>query len=278
MIATQNPFTEQLQKKITTLEVCNQTLENEITYLKEQLEWLKRNLFGKRSEKIIPPDENQLEFDGFGNLREVETVEKKIIAAHTRQKPKRDGKDKITLPADIPVETTVIDIPEEQKVCPKTGKALVKIGEEITCKLSHKPGSYFIKKIIRPKYALPGNIDSGISIASLTGSLLTRCFADESLLADIMVKKYADHLPLYRQSEILSREKIFISRQLLCQWILRAGLALKPLQTLMTKMILESGNVFVDETPIKMLAPGKGKTKEAYVWVLALWQKQGSAL
>ena len=112
---------------------------------------------------------------------------------------------------------------------------------------------------------MPGSVDSGISIAPLPDSLLTRCFADESLLADIMVKKYADHLPLYRQSEILSRERIFISRQLLCKWILRAGLELRPLQTLMTKTILESGNVFVDETPIKMLAPGKGRSEERRV-------------
>jgi hypothetical protein len=93
--------------------------------------------------------------------------------------------------------------------------------------------------------------------------------ADESLLADIMVKKFADHLPLYRQSEIMSREGIKISRQLLAKWIVRAGLALKPLHELMTIKILESGNVFIDETPLKMLDPGKGKTKEAYAWVLA---------
>jgi transposase len=261
MTATQNTSLEQLQKE-------NSELKNEINYLKEQLGWFKRNLFGKRSEKIVPRDENQLEFDGFGNLPEEEKEEKKTVSSHTRRKPKRNGKDKITLPEDIPTETTVLDIPEEEKVCPETGKPLVKIGEEVTHKLAYKPGSYYLKKIIRLKYASPDRPENGISIAPLPESLMDRCFADESLLADIMVKKYADHLPLYRQSEMRAREEIKISRQVLCQWVMRAGMALKPLYTLMKNKILESGNVFVDETPVKMLDPGRGKAKEAYAWVL----------
>jgi len=103
----------------------------------------------------------------------------------------------------------------------------------------------------------------------LPESLLLRCVADESFLADLLVKKFGDHLPLYRQSEILSREGIMISRQILCQWVVRVGMALKPLHDVMALRILESGNVFVDETPVKMLSPGKGKTQTAYMWILA---------
>lgn len=262
MKAAQSIPIEQHQNEVVTL-------KNEISSLKEQIEWFKRNMFGKRSEKVIPKNEYQLEFDGFGDLQEIEKDEKKTVACHTRRNPKRDGKDKVKLPEDLPTVTTVIDIPEDEKICSETGKPLVKIGEEITHKLCFKPGSYFIKKFVRPKYVLQGSADKGVLIAPLPDSLLTRCLADESLLADIMVKKYADHLPLYRQNEILSRQKIFISRQLLCNWVLRAGIALKPLHQLMTKKILESHNVFVDETPVKMLSPGKGKTKQAYAWVLA---------
>jgi len=260
MIAPQITSIEQLQSE-------NKALQNENKVLKEQLEWFKRNVFGQRSEKIIPKDK-QLQFDGFGNLQEENKEEKKTVKSHERRKPKRTGKDKVKLPADLPTETTFIDVPEDEKVCAETGNPLQKIGEEITHKLAYKPGSYYIKKIIRPKYAVAGYPDSGVTIAPLPDSLLTRCLADESLLADIMVKKYADHLPLYRQSEILSREGIYLSRQLMCNWVVRAGLALKPLHTLMREVILESGNIFVDETPVKMLAPGRGKTKEAYVWVL----------
>ena len=102
------------------------------------------------------------------------------------------------------------DLPEEEKVCPETGHPLVKIGEEVTRKLAHKPGSYFIKEIIRPMYALPQG--EGIRIAPLPEYLLERCEADDSLLADILVKKFCDHLPLYRQGSNLKRERIRISR------------------------------------------------------------------
>lgn len=177
----------------------------------------------------------------------------------TSGKRKPTGKDTIVLPADLPTERKVIDLPESAKVCPETGIPLVKIGEEITSKLAHKPGSYYIKQIVRPKYANPQKSEDGVFTADLPESLLTRCQADESLLADILVKKFADHLPLYRQSEIMNREGIYISRQTLCQWVLRAGMALKPLYNEMVGQILKSGNIFYDETPIQMLAPGKGK-------------------
>lgn len=164
------------------------------------------------------------------------------------------------------MESQVLDIPEEAKTCPETGKPLVKIGEEVTSKLAHKPGSYFIKQIIRPKYALPNQ--DGVCTASLPESLLDRCLADESLLADILVKKFGDHLPLYRQSEIMAREGNYISRQILSKWVLRAGLALKPLYNKLLASVLQSNHIFYDETPLSMLDPGKGKVHEAYMWVL----------
>ena len=111
----------------------------------------------------------------------------------------------------------MIEIPEEEKICPQTGKPLVKIGEEVTLKLAHRPGSYFLKEIVRPKYALPQGSEGGIRVALLPESLLTRCQADESLLADILTKKFADHLPLYRQAEMLAREGIYITHQTLSQ-------------------------------------------------------------
>ncbi len=244
----------------------NQSLKNELNVLKEQLEWFRRQIFGNRSEKIIPSHPDQLQLF---ELPDQPIQEKQPVPAHLRKKRNPNGKDKIVLPDNLPVETQVIDLTEEEKICPQTGEPLVKIGEEKTQKLAHKPGSYYIKEIIRPKYAAPKNPDAGVMTAILPDALLSRCQADESLLADILVKKYGDHLPLYRQSEILSREGIFISRQILSQWVIRAGMALKPLHELMTQTILKSGNIFVDETPIQMLAPGKGKTQTAYMWVLA---------
>lgn len=246
-------------------------LKDEITYLKEQLDWFKKQLFGQKTEKFVDtPLEEQLYFEGFDKIASIlPTIEeKKPVKGYERRKRKPTGQDTISFPADIPIERHILDLSEEEKICPETGEPLVKIGEEITSKLAYKPGSYFIKQIIRPKYASPKREEQGIAIAELPDTLLNRCQADESLLADILVKKYGDHLPLYRQSEILAREKINISRQILCQWVIRSSLALKPLYDRMIAHILESNNIFYDETPVSMLLPGKGKVHQAYMWVL----------
>lgn len=241
-------------------------LKKEIVFLNEQITWFKRQLFGQKSEKLVDAQNaEQLSFDG---LEEPSSAEekKRLVPAHHRSINKTKGKDKIVLPEDLPVEKQILDLPESEKVCPETGKPLVKIGEEITSKLAHKPGSYYIKQIVRSKYGLPEG--EGVITPELPASLLDRCFADDSLLADIAVKKFADHLPIYRQAEIMSRQGIFISRQVLCQWMTRAGKALKPLYNEMLDRVLRSGNVFYDETPIAMLEPGRGKTRQAYMWVL----------
>jgi transposase len=258
----------QLQKENEQLKTLNATLKNSLDYLQGQLDWFKKQLFGKRSEKIISSsNEIQLTFEGFesnpSQEQEVQDIEK-----HKRKKANRNGQDTIDLPEDLPVERVILDLPEEQKICKETGISLVKIGEEVSRKLAQKPGSYFIKETIRPKYANPKKSEDGIKIAELPESLLNRCQADDSFLADILVKKYCDHLPLYRISEILGRENIHISRQLLSQWVLKSAHALRPLYDEMLNQILNSGNVFIDESPVKMLDPGAGQTKFTYMWVI----------
>lgn len=259
---TLTPSLEQLQRE-------NTELRQELRLLRDQLDWFRRQIFGKRSEKIVDtPGEVQLElFPGFtGDL--TAKIEEKIVPAHTRKVTREEGKDKITFPEDLPVERHFLDVPEEEKICPSTGKPLIKIGEEVTQKLACRPGCFFIKEIIRPKYANPTDSDKGILTALLPDSLLTRCLADESLLADILVKKYVDHLPLYRISEIYARQNINISRQTLCNWVTRVGAAIKPLYDEMKRQIYLSGNAFVDETPVKMLDPGRGHTSTGFMWVL----------
>lgn len=129
MKITQNFSKEDLQEQVVFL-------TNEVSYLKEQLEWFKRQLFGKKSEKTVYNNSSQeLEFEGFDKL--ATTTEEKEIAvpAHKRIESRYKGKDKITIHPDLPVVTTVLDLPKDQKVCPITGVPLVKIGEEITHKL-----------------------------------------------------------------------------------------------------------------------------------------------
>lgn len=248
------------------LQAQNSYLKEKIVYLEEQLTWLKRQIFGKRSERIAGDlNECQLMFEGFEDLKK-EEQEKKQVSAHTRCKPNRNGQDKIALSPDLPVKTITIDVPEEQKVCQETGQPLVQIGVEVSHKLAHEPGSYYVKEIIRPKYAHPKKEEMGIITAELPDHLLPKCRADESLLAHIITMKFSDHLPLYRISEIMQREGVGISRKLLSQWVIRVGMALKPLYDEMLNRVLTCNNIYIDETPVKL--QDTGQCKMAYMWVV----------
>lgn len=241
-------------------------MDQKIHELEEQIAWFKRQVFGKRSERVAADlNANQLIFEGFENLATKE-IEKKTVPSYQRKKPNRDGKDKITLPEDLPVKTIVLDIPEEEKTCPETGEKLVHIGVEVSHKLAHTPGSYYIKETIRPKYVHPQREENGILTADLPDCLLPKCRADESFLAEIITQKFADHLPLNRISEILGRVGIKISRKLLSQWIIRSAKALKPLFDLMLEKVLKSKNIYIDETPVKLWE--KEKCRQAYMWVV----------
>ena len=257
-----------LKKETTFLKEENILLKESNTVLKEQLEWLKRQVFGPRSERSKPLNEGEMEFEGFDLLYDTPPEEENPIKPdpQKRKKPKRNGQDKVTLPEDIPVETTILDVPDSEKVCPETGEPLIKIGEEKTYRLAHKPGSYYVKETIRPKYAHPRDKDKGIKIADLPDAIIPKGKADESLLAEIAVQKFNDHLPLYRIAQIMKRAGISISRKLLSQWIVKLGLELELLYQEMLKKALNSKQLFMDETPVSLQS--KGKCKKAYIWVM----------
>ena len=265
--------TADLQSQVLTLnnELRNRDekivhLDEKIQSLEEQVAWFKRQIFGKRSERSVGDlNSQQLMLDGFANPQAVAEKKKEPKTPGSRQQ-NRDGQDKIDVPSDLPVKTLFIDIPADQKVCQETGQPLVQIGVEISHKLAHEPGSYYIKEIVRPKYANPKKEEAGVLTAALPDSLLPKCRADESLLAEIITKKFADHLPLYRIAEIFKREGITISRKLLSQWVVRCGMALKPLHDEMLKRVLGCQNIYIDETPVKLWEIGK--CQQAYMWVV----------
>lgn len=250
-----------------------------IQRLQEQIDWLKKQLFGKKSERFVK-DDGQLYLPGFEELvpQSLPEEEKVKIPAHEKRKAKSTPINTISYPDDLPVETQVLDLSDEEKIDEKTGAPLVCIGEEISRKLAKKPASYFVKETIRKKYAVVGSPDEGILTPSLPDSIITRCAVDESILADILVKKFCDHLPLYRQVEMMVRDSIKISKQTLSSYVVQTGKALKPLYDLLKQEIKSSGNVFVDETPVDVLAPGTGKTDQGYMVTLVGGQSLNPAL
>src|SRR3990172_1391722 len=118
MTVAQISSVEQLQSEVHLLESKLTERDQKIIYLEEQLAWLKRQIFGKKSERIVSGlDSRQLELEGFDQLQSAEEVPTKPVSAHTRRKPKRNGQDKITLPPELPVVRVVLDLPPEQKIC-----------------------------------------------------------------------------------------------------------------------------------------------------------------
>ena len=124
-----------------------------------------------------------------------------------------------------------------------------KIGEEVTQKLAFKPGSFFIKEFIKPKYVSKKAPELGVMSAPAPEGIFLKSKADESLLAHIITMKFGDHLPLYRIQEILERDGIKISRQTLSHWVVHIGENLIPLYEAMKKHILSHPSIFVDESP-----------------------------
>lgn len=250
---------------IETLEKENAEQRAEILYLKEQNAWLLRQIFGKKSERVVDANSEQLKLDGFENTSP-EKGKTHTIPAHERRAKTRTGEDTIRLPDDLPVETIIVDLPEEEKICKETGLPLQKIGEEVSHKLAHRPGCFFLKRIVRPKYAHPTREEKGVVVASMPDTLLPKCRADDSLIAEIATRKFVDHLPLYRIVENFAREGIKISRRLLSQWVVAAGLALYPLYQAMKQKILAGDRLHIDESPVDLF--DSPKMTSGYMWVL----------
>ena len=243
------------------------SLKNQVALLTEQLAWLKRQLFGAKSERIVNDDQTlPLDFGDQVTEQEAPVVIEEINY-HRRKTTKNRGSDTITFPDTLPVKRIELDVPPEEKICLKTGEALVRIGEEISRKLARKTEQFYVIEYVRPKYASRKNPDLGVRTAALPDAIINRCPADESLLAYVLCAKFADHLPLYRLVEILQRAYIRISRQTLSKWVLTLGAGLSPLYDAMKARVLSSGVVFVDESPIRLQVRGKGHCQQAYMWI-----------
>jgi transposase len=257
-------FPELLQQKDQRIHA----LEADLLTLKEQLAWLQRQLFGVKSERLIDlHDQPLLPGLGLGAQDAEVEPEREEVRFKRRKNKKNLGKDTISYPDDLPIKRIELDIPDDEKVCPETGSPLVQIGSEVSRKLARKPEQFYIVEYVRPKYASKAAPELGVKVALLPDAIITRCPADESLLAYIMTAKFADHLPLYRLVEILKRADIRISRQTLSKWVLTLGDALSPLYEAMRAEVLASSAIFVDETPIRLQVKGKSRCQQAYMWI-----------
>jgi transposase len=227
---------------------------------------LRRAQYGRRSERI---SDEQIELA----LEDVETQHGAEDAAAEKadnivkaEGVKARRANRGHLPAHLPREEIVIE--PDAKACPCCGGALHVIGEDVSERLDKIPARLCVIVTRRPKYACRSCTD-GVVQAPAPNRLIEGGLPTEALVADVLVSKYADHLPLYRQAQILTREGVHIDRSTLAHWVGFAAYELAPLHERLVAILKAAPKLFADETRCPVLDPGRGKTKTGYLWVIA---------
>ena len=228
---------------------------------------LNHALHGKRSEKLTE-DERQLAFEDLSiALAEVEasreTQATRAGKGATRPAPKRNIGN---LPAALPRIEEVIE--PASLICPCGCGIMHKIGEDRSERLDIVPAQLRVIVTVRPKYACRSCTD-GVTQAPAPSRLITGGLPTEATLVHVLVSKYADHLPLYRQSQILARAGLDLHRAVLADWVGKAAFHLTPVVDRLAEHLKRSGKLFMDETTAPVLDPGRGTTKTGYLWALA---------
>ncbi len=249
-------------------------LEGEIRYLNEKVKILTFRLFGRKREKLSPEEDLQGRlFDEFEKSLEAEDVKEEVkeevikIPIHERRKPGRKS-----IPEGLPRVTVEHDLSEEEKTC-ACGKQKDRIGEEVSEKLDIIPPKVQVIKHIRYKYAckccdgLSNENDGAVTTALMPPQIIPQGIVTEGLLSYIITSKFADALPLYRQSKIFTRIGVDLSRSTLCSWILKSYEKVEILIDLMFKQLREYPVIGVDETRVQVLKePGRENTAISFMW------------
>ena len=250
-----------LPNELSALRELVSTLQTENRLLRQKLDALARRFFGVSSEALDPAQLQLLlqmpELKPVENPPTPVVVEKsKPMVAVRKHRPPR-------LPENLPVVEEVID-PEPVKTTPENWRC---IGQEVSEQLDYEPGRFLRRRTVRRKYVHRTDADATPVIAPLPDCLQERGLAAPGLLAHVLVSKYCDHLPLYRQEQIFAqRHKINLPRQTLARWVELAADWLKPIYEHIRTGVMAGGYVQVDETPINYLEPGNGKARQGYLW------------
>ncbi|MDP2652375.1 MAG: IS66 family transposase [bacterium] len=251
--------------QLLEMQTLVKTLESENRYLREQLALLKKALFGPRSEKI-QSDHPQLPFLGMEEVHEPEEV---VVADDEGARPKRERRKtphgRKPLPAHLPRERVEHHPPKEDCTC-KCGDAMKPCGEDITEELEYIPASFRVKEHARIRYACRRCQEKPVQLAALPRPI-EKGRPGPGLIAHVLTSKYADHIPLNRQSQIMAREGVDIARSTLCDWVADGYDRLGPLLRGLKHSILQSRVVGNDDTKIIMqLNHRGGGRKTCYLW------------
>lgn len=259
----------ELKSIIQQTAVTIESKDIEIDRLQMELRLLRQKMYGPKSERMAVVDSEVQPhlFNEAEATAKEEAAEETQIVQYERKKGGRRS-----LPDNLPRIEEVHDIPEEQKIC-GCGSRLSRIGEEVTEELDIIPRQCRVLRHIRPKYACRQcegvESDKGaVQIAPPPFQLLPKTIATAGLIASVVVEKFADGLPLYRQAARFSREGIEISRGTLSNWVVRVGELCGPLLEIFREDLRAGPLINVDETPVQVLnEPGRANTTKSYMWV-----------
>ena len=264
---------------IRALLEAQQAQDHLIAGMQHQLQQLLRRVYGRSSEKLDP---NQLAlFEKF--LAELgeggeggPAATTPAVPAPAPAAPPTNGHGRRRLPADLERRPVIFDVPEAEKPCPCCGTLRVHIGDAVAEKLDFEPARLFVRQEIRRKYVCQAcetaAAQTGPQIVTAEKPLspIEKGLAAPGLLAQIIVSKYSDHLPLHRLERILERHDIQISRSTTCDWMAACAATLQPLYQLMVRDVLQARVMHTDDTPVDVLDrdyPGTTKTGRFWDYV-----------
>lgn len=241
------------------LKAENEYLTARVKLLNDKVAYLLKKLFGAKSEKISPDQLSLLFAQAEVEVAAEERMqEEEVVVKRGKRAPRAER-----LPDNLPVEQVVIE-PDEVLADPASYE---KIGQEVTVELDVVPPKFFKREIIRPKYTKRHDRNHPPVMAPAPRRVIENSFASVGLLVMILLGKYADHLPLYRQEQIFRvRYGVALSRKTMCDWVWAIAHQLAMIYEALREEIRTSGYVQADETPVSYQDPGKGKCGQGYLW------------
>ncbi|HYM02569.1 MAG TPA: IS66 family transposase [Stellaceae bacterium] len=234
--------------------------------LEQIIKELQRHRFGRRAE-TLPEDQMLLGLEDAEQLAAADEARSEEIApAERASRTAKRRMNRGSLPAHLPRIEVMVDI--DDHTCPGCRGTLHRIGEDVSERLDIIPAQLRVLVVRRPKYGCRA-CEDGVVQAPAPARLIEGGLPTEATVAQVLVSKYADHLPLYRQAQIYARQGIALDRSTLADWVGRAAWLLRPIHERLLAMLKSSTKLFADETTAPVLDPGRGRTKIGQLWAYA---------
>jgi len=254
-----------LKRQLDETCATNGELQRSYDCLKEQYEAMKRLWLGPRRERLAEAPGQQHLFDIAGTVSPASELPIPQPAEEPAGQQRKRGHGRRQIPEHLPRTEVRHDVSPKDRVC-ACGREKSCIGEDVSEQVDIEPAKITVNRHVYPKYACPYCKD-GVTSAPPAPSPIERGMAGPGLLAYVLVNKFSDHLPTYRQQDILTRHGFFVARSTLCDWLAQCAQGLSPLVDLMRERALMSLVLNADETPVSVLDRTRDSTRTGYFWV-----------